>query len=259
MRRGRGAPAVYGASVARQRDPRRWLFGRLPERADALVFCFPYAGAGASSYRRWPREIKAGAVAPLQPPGRENRYAEPPFQTHREYAADLGAFLAQYTDRDYVFFAHCGGVPFALETVLWLVDNGYPAPRKLVASSWGPPHLDLYGGLNKVDIEKHDFVGEIQDVQRGLGNPEMPLELARIGAAVLRQEVEVHRPWLYDASRRVPCPVVAVAWEDDDVVPPAEAVDPAWREVADAELRTLPGNHWAFATCPPELELLLAE
>ncbi|MER7004764.1 thioesterase domain-containing protein [Dactylosporangium sp. NPDC000555] len=245
--------------MAKHRDPRKWLFGKVPDEASALVFCFPYAGAGAASYRRWPRTIKAGAVAAVQPPGRENRFAEPPFPTHREYGADLGAFLSPFTDRDYVFFAHCGGVPFALETALWLAEHGRRPPRKLVASSWGPPHKDLYGGLNKVDIERHDFVAEIQEVQRGLGNPDMPVELARIGATVLRQEVEVHRPWRYDAARRVPCPVVAVAWEDDDVVPPAEAVDPAWSEVADTEFRTLPGNHWAFASCPESLRLLLAE
>lgn len=223
------------------------------------MFCFPYAGAGASSYRRWPEEIKAGTVAALQPPGRENRFAEPAFQTHREYAADLGAFLAGFGDREYVFFAHCGGVPFALETTLWLVDHDHRGPRKLVASSWGPPHLDLYGGLNKVDIDTHDFVAEIQAVQAGLGNGDMPVELARIGATVLRHEVEVHRPWLYDASRPVPCPVTALAWSEDDVVPPAEAIDPAWRDCADAELRTLPGSHWAFASCGDDLQALLAE
>lgn len=223
------------------------------------MFCFPYAGAGASSYRRWPSTVKAGGVASLQPPGRENRFAEPPFETHREYAADLGAFLAAYQDREHVFFAHCGGVPFALETILWLVDNGYPGPRKLVASSWGPPHLDLYGGLNKVDIENHDFVGEVQAVQAGLGNGEMPLELAKLGARVLKQEVVVHRPWLYDAGRRVPCPVTALAWSEDDVVPPAEAVDPAWSECADTEFVTLPGSHWRFADCPDDLQSLLAE
>ncbi len=224
-----------------------------------MVFCFPYAGAGASSYRRWPQLIKAGAVAALQPPGRENRFAEPSFETHREYAADLGAFLAGYQDREHVFFAHCGCVPFALETILWLVDHGYPGPRKLVASSWGPPHLDLYGGLNKVDIEDHDFVGEIQAVQAGLGNDAMPVELAKLGAAVLKQEVIVHRPWLYDTSRRVPCPVTALAWSADDVVTRAAAVDPAWQECADTEFRTLPGSHWAFASCPDDLQDLLAE
>lgn len=247
------------AVATRQRDPRKWLFRTLPSDTPAIVFCFPYAGAGASSYRRWPKEISAGAVAPLQPPGRENRFAEPAFDTHREYAADLGAFLTEFQDRDHVFFAHCGGVPFALETILWLVDNGYPGPRKLVASSWGPPHLDLYGGLNKVDIETHDFVGEIQAVQAGFGNDELPPALAQIGATVLKQEVIVHRPWLYDASRRVPRPVIALAWEDDDVVPPAEAVDPAWQECADVDLRILAGSHWEFASCPDDLQKLLAE
>jgi len=244
--------------VNRRSDPRKWLFRRRLDEASALVFCFPYAGAGASSYRRWPAEIEAGSVVALQPPGRENRFAEPAFPSHASYAADLGAVLADFQDRDHVFFAHCGGVPFAMETIRWLVDNGHPGPRKLVASSWGPPHLDLYGGLNKVDIDTYDFVGEIRSVQAGLGNPEMPDQLATIAADVLKQEVVVHRSWLYDAGHRLPCPVTALAWEADDVVPPEEAVDPAWSECADTRFHTLRGDHLTFAICPDDLQAVLA-
>ncbi|UYM03636.1 thioesterase II family protein [Solicola gregarius] len=242
------------------RNPEKWLFrGRPDDDGAPLVLCFPYAGAGASVFRGWPDSIKAGTVAPLQPPGRENRFSEPPFDTHVEYAADLGRYLAGLGDRETVYFAHCGGVPFALETIVWLVDNGHRPPRKLVASSWGPPHVDLYGGLNKVDLDTHDFVAEVQEVQSRLGNPGVPVELARIGAKALRQEVVVHRPWLFDACKTVPCPVDALAWSEDDVVPPHEAVNERWREVADVDLRTLPGSHWEFVSCPESLELLLAE
>ena len=240
------------------RDPSKWLFRRPPSDATSVIVCFPYAGAGATSYRSWPAEVGDAFVVPVQPPGRENRLAEPPFSTHADYAEDLGTILAALDVGSMVFFAHCGGVPFALETADWLCDNGYLPPRKIVSSSWGPPHADLYGGLNKVDIETYDFVGEVLSVQRALGN-EMPRPLAKIAAKVLRQEVEVHRPWLYDASTPISCPVIALGWTDDDVVPNDVATDLAWSECGDVTFATLEGDHWAFEECPAELvEILIS-
>ena len=240
--------------MASERDQSKWLFREPRSDADGYVFCFPYAGAGASSYRQWPTSVGDLSVVPIQPPGRENRFSEPSYETHAEYAADLGERLAAFDTENYVLFAHCGGVPFALETALWLDENAKPSPAAIVASSWGPPQVDLYGGLNKVDIESHDFAAEVREVQAGLGNPDMPAEMAAIGGRVLRQEVVVHRPWLYDAARKIPCRTIVVGWSADDVVPPNEATDAAWLECGDVEIKTLEGSHWEFADCPSSLQ-----
>ncbi|SDS88013.1 thioesterase II family protein [Microlunatus soli] len=241
------------------RDQRKWLLKQPDPEAESLIFCFPYAGVGASSYRGWPAMIGTSAPCALQPPGRENRFNEPPYESHADFAADCGALIAeQVEDRPFAFFAHCGGVPFALETVLWLAAHDRPLPTTLIASAWGPPHTDLYGHLNKIDLDNHDLVTEIQQLQASMGFADMPRELAGIGARVLHQELVVHRPWRYDPQHRIPVPVISLAWSEDDTVPTAQAHDPAWRECGEVGFVRLPGDHMAFVGCPPALADVLS-
>ena len=47
--------------------------------APVQLFCLPYAGGGASAFRRWPAEFGPDVeVLPVQLPGRENRISEDP-------------------------------------------------------------------------------------------------------------------------------------------------------------------------------------
>ena len=59
-----------------------WLAYRRPQTEPRMrLFCFPYAGGGASAYRGWERELPADVeVCLVQLPGRETRLREPPFR-----------------------------------------------------------------------------------------------------------------------------------------------------------------------------------
>ncbi|WP_439673552.1 thioesterase II family protein [Embleya sp. MST-111070] len=231
----------------------KWLLRKPPEDSATLLFCFPYAGVGASSYRQWPQSLPDGiAVCALQPPGRENRYREPAPTDHAGFAADLVAQLAPLLDRPFAFIGHCGAVPFALETILTLDDRGLPLPERLFASSWGAPHRGLYGELNFVDLDTADLAEEVRQRYRQSGQGEPPEEMAELGARVLREDLEVQRPYRYDVARRLPCPVTVISWSEDDVVPP-ETVPPGWAECADVRVEALAGRHLDFLRCPPAL------
>ncbi|MEV7996189.1 thioesterase domain-containing protein [Streptomyces sp. NPDC086077] len=233
-----------------------WLLRRPPADAQSLLFVFPYAGGGAGSYREWPTKIGDAWVCAVQPPGRENRLSEPAFRTHAEFGASLAEFLEPYTDRRYAFFGHCGGVPFALTTILALADRALPLPERLFASSWGAPHRSLYGPLNFIDLASADLVREVTGMYAKSGAP-IRSDFTQIAAQVLRADLEAHRPWLYDADRRVPCPVSVLSWDQDDVVPPQQ-VHPHWGECADATHTRLNGEHFEFLRCPPDLRRVLA-
>ncbi|MYW01557.1 thioesterase [Streptomyces sp. SID3343] len=221
------------------------------------MFCFPYAGVGASSYRQWPQTLPDGtAVCALQPPGRENRFREPGPTDHAAFATDLVAHLAPLLDRPFAFIGHCGAVPFALETILTLDDRGLPLPKRLFASSWGAPHLGLYGALNFVDLDTADLTAEVKQRYLQTGQGEPPEEMAELGARVLHEDLVLQRPYRYDASRRVPCPVTVISWSEDDVVPPA-TVAPGWAECADVRVVALEGRHLDFLHCPGALSDLV--
>jgi surfactin synthase thioesterase subunit len=223
-----------------------------------LLFCFPYGGAGASFYHRWPATVAGMRVCLLQPPGRENRIREPIHPTHEAFAEDFVGFLDRggYLNRPYSFIGHCGGVPLALQTILRLEDLGLPLPRRLFASSWGAPHRGLYGPLMVVDIDIYDFEREVHEQAARVGVP-IPADLAAIGARVLRADLMALLPWLYDAERFLPIPVTVLAWSRDEVVPPEQAV-PGWEECAKVSSEVLDGDHLEFMQCPPALREVIA-
>jgi surfactin synthase thioesterase subunit len=234
----------------------RWLLRPPPDDAERLLFAFPYAGVGATSYRQWPRSVGGGWVCALNPPGREHRVRESPHRTHAAFAADLADYLSAYVDRPFAFIGHCGAVPFALETILLLQERGLPAPSRLYASSWGPPHRGLYGELNFVDLESVDLVQEVTRFFERMGTPARP-DFAEPFARLLRLDLEIQRSYRYDSSRFLPCPVTAIAWTDDDVVPP-DQVQQGWHECCDVTYELLQGPHLAFLGCPPALQELIS-
>lgn len=238
----------------------KWLLRNPPDDAGRLLFCFPYAGVGASSYRAWPKALEDGtAICALQPPGRENRFREDGPRDHASFAASLISALEPLFERPFAFAGHCGAVPFALETALALEERGLRLPERLFASSWGAPHRGLYGELNFVDLATADLVSEVRQRYVATGQGEPPPEIAEIGAAVLREDLEVQRPYRYDPARAVPCPVTLVSWSRDDVVPP-ESVPDGWTECAgDVRHHALDGRHLDFLTCPPQLARLLVD
>ncbi|MFH8556695.1 thioesterase II family protein [Streptomyces celluloflavus] len=238
------------------KKPGRWPFLPLPAGDGPVLLCLPYSGVGASSYRNWPRDLDGTLIRALQPPGRENRFREPRPATHREFSESLTGFLTELGDRPYGFFAHCGAVPYALDTAFHLQDRGRPLPRRIIASSWGPPDEGLYGPLNFVDLDRHDFVAEVRSMARKMGG-EIPPEMAAMGAEILRHDQVVQRRYVYPAGRTVPVPVTVVGWSDDEIVPPGQVLH-GWDRVAESDYRTLTGTHFAFLDCPPGLRSLLA-
>ncbi|HKD74923.1 MAG TPA: thioesterase domain-containing protein, partial [Ktedonobacterales bacterium] len=69
-----------------------WLIWPKPNpQARVRLFCFPYAGGGASLFRAWPDELSRDIeVCAIQPPGRENRFREPRYTSLSSLVPDLG-------------------------------------------------------------------------------------------------------------------------------------------------------------------------
>ncbi|GAA4463400.1 thioesterase domain-containing protein [Phytohabitans houttuyneae] len=235
-----------------------WFIRALPGGDDPLLFGLPYTGMGASSYHDWPAQVGGFHLVPLQPPGREGRFREGVHQSHAAFAEDLVAAIGPYTDRRYAITAHCGAVPYALETVWRVHSLGLAPPVRLLASSWGAPQRGLYGRLNHIDLSTLDGIAEVKAMGARLGRP-VPDDLADLLADVLEEELRIQRGYHYRAEKPLPCPVTVVGWSEDDVVPDRE-VHQGWEEVAKVRHETLDGRHRDYLSCPPALrEVLLRD
>jgi surfactin synthase thioesterase subunit len=81
-------------------------------------------------------------------------------------------------------------------------------------------------------------------------------DFVEVAAQILRADLELHRPYLYDPARFLPVPATVIGWTDDDVVPVAEVCH-GWEQCAEVRYEVLAGEHFAFTRCPPHLVSLL--
>ncbi|HJN44684.1 MAG: thioesterase domain-containing protein [Vicinamibacterales bacterium] len=122
----------------------RWLSVPRPQpAAPHRLFCFPYAGSGASGYHVWAKTLAAAhlEVCAIQLPGRENRLSEPACEHLDILLPPLLDALEPHLDRPFGFFGHSMGTLLAFEAARALRDRGWPTPRRLFLSAGRPPHL----------------------------------------------------------------------------------------------------------------------
>jgi hypothetical protein len=119
----------------------RWLFARqaMPS-AKVRLFCFPYGGGGASIYRHWQTALGSDVeVCPVQPPGRENRYAEPAIDNINALIDAMLPALHPLFDRPVGFLGYCVGAGVAYSLAARCADRGHLDLRVLISCARRAP------------------------------------------------------------------------------------------------------------------------
>jgi surfactin synthase thioesterase subunit len=213
-------------------------------RADAAaqLFCLPYAGAGASAFRRWPAAVGPDVeVLAVQPPGRESRIAEPPGFS----AAALADAILSRADRPYALYGHSLGGRHAFDVLRHLHATGGRLPVKLYVGGSRAPHLHTNGpfdGLSTVDDDEL-----LRRVVAGGGLSDEVLaepELVELLLPIMRADFAELDRYEFVPGPPLPVPVVAFAGRADRAVSLAEVQ--AWAEHAGAGLTVheVDGGHF---------------
>jgi surfactin synthase thioesterase subunit len=228
-------------------------------RPDAAVrlFCLPYAGAGASAFRRWPDAFGADIeVRSVQLPGRENRITEDP----RFDLAELAAAILACGDRPYALYGHSLGGRHAFELVRHLHRTGGALPVKLYVGGCRAPHVPVTGnfaGLSTVDED--ELLRRIAD---GGGLSEEVLaepELVELLLPVLRADFTILDEYVFTEGEPLPVPVVAYAGRRDTALSLADIQ--AWERHAGAGLTVeeVDGDHFFLHDDASRVTELLAK
>ncbi|MBL3608801.1 thioesterase II family protein [Rhodovulum sulfidophilum] len=121
-----------------------WLI-RGPGRTEARLrlFLFPFAGGGASIYRGWAEAAPGDVeVIRVQPPGRENRAAEPALDSVEALAKGFIGAALPAMDRPFALFGHSLGSMVAFRAAALLRERPQGARLcRLFVSGARPPHL----------------------------------------------------------------------------------------------------------------------
>jgi surfactin synthase thioesterase subunit len=228
----------------------RWLIRESAPDGYARLFCFPFAGVGASSFRRWPRQIGPMEVCPIQLPGRENRMRESAYETFEEFASEAALGLRPHLDRPFAFFGHCMGALLAYALLVQLHKQEAPVPFRFFVSSSLPPHLGFFGPFHP-SMPDAQLASEIRKVIASLGEEEPIPDLVGLSVRILRKDVEMFFKYRAPTRHVLPCPVTTFAWSDDRNVKPEEMM--GWGDYGEVSHRLLAGDSLTFLTAPESL------
>lgn len=209
------------------------------------MFCFPYAGGGASAYAGWQRVLGDGVeVLPVQLPGREGRMAEPRFTDLPALVADLDRELGEELDGPHVLYGHSMGALVAFALAQHRRARDERLPLALLLGAHRAPHLPAppitqgyvaddmglvrglaaLGGLPRVLLDRPDWLAALLPVVRG------DLMLCDGAGSVDRTPL--------------PIPLHTFAGADDRLVTVPEVREWAPYSTEDCETTVVPGGHF---------------
>ena len=209
------------------------------------LFCFPYAGVGASAYRTWvPAFGPEVEVNIVQPPGRESRWGEPALASLRELVSGAADALGPFLTPPFAVFGHSLGALVAFELARELRRRGRPGPVWLFASAHRAPQLPnphplLHG------LADGELVSEI--CRQYAGIPQAVLddpELLALMLPGLRADFTSFETYRYELDEPLACPISAFGGTTDRRVTEAEL--DAWQAQTRAgfRLRMMDGDHF---------------
>lgn len=186
-----------------------WFHGVRPQAAPRVrLFCLPHSGGGASFFRPWQAVIGPDVeVWPIQPPGRETRFRDAPYDAYGPYVHDLlEAMRPHIADRPYALFGHSLGAGLAFELCRGGRQQGLRAPLHLFVSAHAAPHLRPKD-LALAELGDAEFIAAIKEMG---GTPrevfEHP-ELVAMMLSILRADYRLFSSYLYDESAPLDVPV----------------------------------------------------
>lgn len=217
------------------------------------LFCFPYAGAGALSWREWQAALKnIAVVCPVQLPGRESRSAEEPFTQMSDLIRALSSQIEPLLDVPFAFFGHSMGAGIAFELAKELRRQRKPLPESLIVSGARAPQ---YRTEAVPTVSDEDLIERFHHLGGFLNNGENQQELIQQILPTLKADTELYRKYIYTPDRPLDLPIIAYAGAEDINVSPKQIEDWSEQTTNSFQFAELPGGHF-FIRSPQFLEKL---
>jgi medium-chain acyl-[acyl-carrier-protein] hydrolase len=217
-------------------------------RAPLRLFAFPYAGAGAYTYRPWaallPDHVE---LLGIQLPGREDRSHTVPLD---DLPTVLGGLSAEITavcedGADWAVFGHSLGAVLACAVVRSLTTtHGEAPPRHVLVSGCRALHLVHRNRRPVHDLSDSELIKHIRSLN---GTPEEILADSTIMGVLLRlirADYSLFDQYHYSSGTLLMSPITVFAGDADPSTSP-DTVEP-WEQLTTStcEVHTLSGDHF---------------
>lgn len=228
--------------------------------AQARLFCFPFAGGGASFFWPWIASLgPAVELWALQLPGRESRWGETPYQRIEPLVKRLADDLEPLLQPPFAFFGHSMGAFILFELARELRRRGRKGPSLLLVSAARAPHTpnqdEPINGLSDAQL--------IERLRRLDGIPEPLFEhvdVLQLMLPVLRADLTLCDTYECAEEGPLDCALTVFGGVADQKAP-RELLE-AWRYQTTGRfaLRMFPGGHFYLGAARSQLlEAIAAE
>lgn len=228
--------------------------------AQMRLFCFPYAGGGASFFRHWTTELPQQIeVCPVQLPGRENRLGETQFRDLDTLVDVIAREIRPFLNKPFLFFGHSMGALISYELSHRLLAQGEPLPERLFLSAYRAPHIPA----REKPIYRLPMREFIQELHRLNGTPRAIFknkELLKLVLPILRADFGMFETYEHRERMPLPIPVSVFGGEADEKITQADLA--AWQQytTADFQQRMYDGDHFFLVEKRPFLhEAILSD
>lgn len=210
------------------------------------LFCFPFAGGGASVFRPWTTDLSSAIeVYPVQLPGREGRWREPPLTQISVLVSALCEALQPLLQPPYALFGHSMGAFVAFELARQLRRERRPGPAILIVSGArapqipdpDPPTYSMPAGQLIEELGRLDGIpSELQ------AHP----ELVALLLPMLRADLTLCETYTYRHEPPLACHISVYGGQHDDKVTLDQLSPWNVQTAGEFRLRLFPGKHFFF-------------
>ena len=207
-----------------------------------VLFCFPFAGGGASTYRKLrpylPSDVRMYAV---MLPGREELVHQPPFVEPGRLVAALTDAVLECGVRPSAFFGHSMGAVLAFEVARELRRRGEPGPDVLAVSGAAAPHRRTDPRLRGPAVEDDDALCAMGGIPAGIRHSRV---FERVLLPALRADVSMLRKYRYRPEPALDVTLALFGGRGDPLVPTDTLL--AWQQLTTriSGVRLYAGGHF---------------
>ncbi|GCE20002.1 thioesterase II family protein [Dictyobacter kobayashii] len=235
-----------------------WIVSKQAHPKNRL-FCFPYAGGGASIYRLWSQTLppEVVEVCPIYLPGRETRIREEPFYSLDALIPPLVQALNPYLHEPFQIFGHSMGALIGFELTRQLRRQQLPTPTHLFVSGHRAPQIPRPGSQTwqKPDPE---FIESLKTLG---GTPDAVLqnaELMQLLLPTLRADFALNETYQYQPEPPLKILMTVFGGSEDKEVDPTKLQE--WQKQTHYPItkKIFPGGHFYLHTHQPLLTQAIA-
>jgi medium-chain acyl-[acyl-carrier-protein] hydrolase len=212
------------------------------------LFCFPYAGRGASVYSGWREQVPPSIqLCPVQLPGREDRLGESPFESLEPLLVELLKNLRAYLDVPFAFFGHSLGALLSFELARLVRREQRPLVHVFL-SGRAAPGFD-HSARGRHMLSDDELLYELKGMNGTSGALLSNLELMRLMLPTIRADFAICERAVHRPEPPLACPITVFGGMHD---PEANEGDlkPWGRETSNLfTLHMYAGDHFFLHSC----------